>query len=97
MDPNSAEVLNNLAWLLATCENEQLRNPPRALMLAQQASLLQKAPHILDTLAECYFANGLYREAVKTQVRALEMATSNRAYYEEQLTKFKKALRTQGV
>ncbi len=97
LDPNSAEVLNNLAWLLATCENEQLRNPPRALMLAQQASLLQKAPHILDTLAECYFANGLYREAVKTQVRALEMATSNRAYYEEQLTKFKKALRTQGV
>ena len=59
-------VLNNLAWLLVTSEDPRFRDPARALELARQAARLQESPYILDTLAECYFANGRYAEAVET-------------------------------
>ncbi len=87
--PDNPVVLNNLAWLLATCEEERLRDPPRALALAQEAARLQPSAFILDTLAESYFANGLYDKAVAAGERALEVATGDRRHYEEQLRKFR--------
>jgi serine/threonine protein kinase/tetratricopeptide (TPR) repeat protein len=40
LDPNRVTTLNNLAWLLATCPDEQFRDPPRALELAKKATAL---------------------------------------------------------
>lgn len=91
--PDNPVVLNNLAWLLATCEDERLRDPPRALALALQAARLQPSPFILDTLAESYFANGLYEDAVAAGERALEAATGDRRHYEDQLRKFREKAR----
>ncbi len=83
-----AHVLNNLAWLFATCEEERLRHPERALDLAQKASALDPSPHILDTLAESHYVNGQFEEAISAARRALEASQENRPYYEGQLEKF---------
>ena len=84
-------VLNNLAWLYATCEQVELRNPPRALELALKAAAMMEEPHILDTLAESYYVNKFYDLAVETEMRALKIARDNRGYYKEQLEKYKAA------
>ncbi|MFC1857558.1 M48 family metalloprotease [Thermodesulfobacteriota bacterium] len=88
LEPNNPEVLNNLAWLYATCGIERFRNPDRALVLALRALKLDVSPHILDTLAESYYVNGLYDEAVAAEKRALNLAPRDRSYYEKQLKKF---------
>ncbi len=84
-------VLNNLAWLYATCEDVQLRDPPRALELALKAAAIVEEPHILDTLAESYYVNKFYDLAVETGMRALKIARDNRGYYKKQLEKYKAA------
>jgi cytochrome c-type biogenesis protein CcmH/NrfG len=89
LDPKNAQTLNNLAWLYATCEDESYKDPTRALVLAEKAAKLEKSPHILDTLAESYFINGRYEEAIEAGRKALMLAKDNHAYYEGQLEKFK--------
>ena len=91
LNPNSTHGLNNLAWLYATCEDEKLRDPVRALELAKRAAALETAPHILDTLAESYFVNGRYEDAIEAEERALSLAKNDRAIYEKQLEKFNEA------
>jgi Zn-dependent protease with chaperone function len=84
-------VLNNLAWFYATCEIESLRNPERSLSLAKLAVEIEPSSHIFDTLAESYFANGMNQEAIEAGEQALKLAKGNRAYFKEQLEKFRKA------
>ena len=91
LDPKNAEVLNNLAWHYATCEDEQYLDSDRALALATMAVRLANLPHIWDTLAESYYVNGMHRQAVEAARNALGLAKKNRIYYQEQLTRFKKA------
>jgi len=88
LDPNQAVSLNNLAWLLVTAPDEDLRDRPRALNLAKKAVSLEKSPVYLDTLAEAYYENGFTTEAVKIMKDAIALATSNKGYYEKQLNKF---------
>ncbi len=95
LEPNNPEVLNNLAWLYATCPDEEMRNPSRSLQLAERAVALMVSPHILDTLAESYYLNGRYKEALVAESRALRLVKGNRSYYEEQLRKFKAAAESQ--
>jgi tetratricopeptide (TPR) repeat protein len=88
---NDPHVLNNLAWFYATCEVESMRNPERALMLARLAINLDQSSHVFDTLAESYFVNGMNQEAIEAGERALKLSKGNRAYFKEQLEKFRKA------
>jgi len=88
---DNPRALNNLAWLYATCDDIKFRDPIKALELAQRAVELQKAAHILDTLAESYYINGKYEEAVYAEKLALELAKKDRFYYKKQLNKFRKA------
>lgn len=90
-DAESAIVLNNFAWLLATCEDPAYRDPEQALVLARRAAAVEQSPHVLDTLAESLFINGRIAEAIDAATDALEKATSNRAYYNGQLEKFQAA------
>lgn len=92
VDPDRPEVLNNLAWLLATAQTPSLRDPKRALRLAIRAVELDPSPHALDTLAESYFINNDPSMAVRTALRALEAAEDNREYYIEQLERFRKTV-----
>lgn len=93
LDADNPETLNNLAWLQATSDDRDLKDPVGALALARRALDLQKAPHIWDTLAECLFINGRIEEAIDAEQRALAMNPKDKKIYEDQLKKFKKALR----
>jgi len=86
--PDNPQVLNNLAWLYATCENPEFKHPTQALELATRAAELQPDAQILDTLAESFYVNGMYKEAVSAGGRALSQAQNNRGYFEKQLKKF---------
>ena len=94
LEPDSAIVLNNFAWLLATCEDPSYRDPKQALEFAERAASLDKSPHVLDTLAESLFVNGRIDQAIHISEAALELANTNRAYYQGQLKKFQTALET---
>jgi tetratricopeptide (TPR) repeat protein len=94
--PHDPEALNNLAWLYATCEETEFQEPAKALVYAIHAAALKPIPHILDTLAETYYVNGLHEKAVVTIKEALAMQPQDRAYYESQLRKFEKAAGYQG-
>ena len=89
--PRDSESLNNLAWLYATCEQTECRQPIKALVYAQHAAALKSVPHILDTLAESYYVNGFHKKAIITIKQALAMGPEDRAYYEGQLSKFERA------
>ncbi len=95
LSPDNPDTLNNLAWLLATSEDPDLKNPQRALTLAQMAIKIKKAPHIWDTLAESLFVNGRIEEAIQAENQALSMKPEDRQIYEDQLEKFKRALADQ--
>ncbi|MGV1097786.1 M48 family metalloprotease [Thiovibrio sp. JS02] len=87
--PDNVEALNNMAWLLLTVEKTELRNPARALVLAKQASILLKSPHVLDTLATAYWANGLPELAIAVEKEALARAADNQEFYRDQLERFR--------
>jgi Zn-dependent protease with chaperone function len=93
LDPYRAVALNNLAWLLATASEEDLRDPDRAIDLARRAVTLERSAGFLDTLAEAYFARGRVEEAIRTIEEALAVSTENRGYYEKQLRRFRESSR----
>jgi Flp pilus assembly protein TadD len=89
--PQDATVLNNLAWFYATAPSPYT-DPPTALKLAREAATLDPEPHILDTLAEAYYANRRYEDALDAIRKALSRQPKNREYFLEQMRKFEKAL-----
>jgi len=91
LEPNNPHVLNNLAWIHSTCEVKRFRDPEKALYLAEKAAGLEESPYILDTLAECYYANSRFKEAVESEIKALGLTVKNRSYYEKQLIRFMEA------
>jgi tetratricopeptide (TPR) repeat protein len=72
--PEDVRVLNNLAWLWATCPDAALRDPPRALECARKACGSGEDANRLDTLAAALAACGQFDEAVAVQTRAGELA-----------------------
>jgi len=88
LDSDNPETLNNLAWLLLTSEKRSLLDPARALALAKKAADIQARSHILDTLAEAYWQNGMVEMAAETEQMAIEKARGDKSYYREQLEKF---------
>jgi Flp pilus assembly protein TadD len=73
---DNPDVLNNLAWLLATGNNTSTEDADKAIGLAQLACELTKNEKAeqLDTLAAAYAAAGRFEEAVKTAGQAIDMA-----------------------
>jgi protein O-mannosyl-transferase len=77
MKPDWAEVLNNLAWTLATHSDASVRNGPEAILLAQRACKLTQygQPVFLVTLAAAYAEAGKFDEAISNSQKALDVAT----------------------
>ncbi|SPF40077.1 Tetratricopeptide TPR_2 repeat protein [Syntrophobacter sp. SbD1] len=90
-DPQNASVLNNLAWLYATGPSP-FRNPREALDLAIQAADLSPTADILDTLAEAYYINGRYADALATINEAISVGGPQQNHYAEQKKKFQNAV-----
>ena len=70
---------NELAWIYATADDSNFRNPSEALRLAQHAVQTSPQPDaaILDTLAEALLQNGQPAEALKTEQQAASLAPQN--------------------
>lgn len=75
-DPKDPIIHNNLAWFYTVAEDEQLRNAAKALEHAKKAVELshEKNAEILDTLAHVYFINSKIKEAIETEMKAVNLA-----------------------
>jgi tetratricopeptide (TPR) repeat protein len=76
LKPDFSEALNNLAWMLSTTKDNNLRNLSDAVKYAQRACELTdyKQAELLDTLAVTYAAVGSFPEAIETAEKAIELA-----------------------
>ena len=76
LNPNSPDVLNNLAWLLATCPDAHIRNGVQAVKYAERACELthhQMTP-MVGTLAAAYAEAGRFDDAISTAQKACALA-----------------------
>jgi tetratricopeptide (TPR) repeat protein len=82
--PSFGHAYRNGAWLLATCPDEQFRDPENAILGAKQALECEYGErHVaLDTLAAALASAGEFDEAIATLEEAIELAPSTvRAEY----------------
>ena len=76
--PDSPGVLNNLAWLLATCPDAHLRDGVQAVKYAERACELTHygvAP-LVGTLAAAYAEAGRYDDAIAAAQKACALAAA---------------------
>ncbi|MBI4546720.1 MAG: DUF1028 domain-containing protein [Ignavibacteriae bacterium] len=85
--PDDPEVLNRVAWTLASNDIDR----ERALELAKRAVKLAPGKlSYLDTLAECHYRLGHYEEAIAIESELVAKDPANDHYW-RQLQKFKEA------
>jgi Flp pilus assembly protein TadD len=79
LQPKSQGILNNLAWLLATCPDAGVRDGTEAVRLAGQACDLTQfqITMMVGTLAAAYAEAGRFSEAVATAQKACALATES--------------------
>ena len=68
------EVHNNLAWILATCPEEEFLDAARAVELARKAVHHNRNHFNLSTLASAYAEGGKFGEAIEVQKEAKILA-----------------------
>jgi TPR repeat protein len=92
VEKGSVAALNNSAWLYATSEDTTVRNPAKALEYASSAVKLshEGSPNILDTLAEAYYAQGEYDDAVQVEEKALTLKPDEPSF-KEHLARYQQA------
>ena len=73
----SPQLMNDFAWLLATCDDPGIRNGSNAVRLAEQAAAATSRTNamILDTLAAAYAECGRFTNAVQVQQEAIARLT----------------------
>lgn len=76
LSPRALQAHLALAWLLATCPDEDIRDGQRAVRAAEQAQQLSSAPEsdVLDVLAAAYAELNRFPEAVDVATRAAALA-----------------------
>jgi protein O-mannosyl-transferase len=79
IQPDLPEVLNNLAWLLATAKEDQVRNGTEAVERAQRACELThyQQPQFVGTLAAALAEAGKFEEARQTAHKAIILAEAS--------------------
>jgi tetratricopeptide (TPR) repeat protein len=79
LKPDSPAVLNNLAWMLATSANADIRDGAQAVQLAERACGLTdyKKTIYVGTLAAAYAEAGRFDEAMATAQKACALASKS--------------------
>jgi arylsulfatase A-like enzyme len=98
LDHMQPGALNALALILLNCPDEKLRNPAKAVDLANLACTITKFKHpmYLNTLTIAYYETGNYAQAVEAAQQALALAKAAgehelAARLQQQLDHIKKA------
>ncbi len=80
--PDSYGIALKLAWCLATCGDENVRDSADAIRLAERvaAGTKRQSPMVLDVLAAAYASAGRFETALKTIDEATELADANPAF-----------------
>jgi len=80
-NPEDVGALNDLAWLLATCPLDGIRNGKEALRMAERARDLThgQEPAVLDTLGAAYAETGHFNRAIDCAHKAIQIATAQNA------------------
>jgi hypothetical protein len=76
LNPGYTDALNNLAWVLGTHNDANIRDGAKAVRLAERACELSGYNNAskLDTLAAAYAAQGEFDKAIDTANKALALA-----------------------
>jgi tetratricopeptide (TPR) repeat protein len=72
MAPHHAIILNQKAWMLATCPDAKYRDGAKAIEIAKKAVELSPTPG-LDTLAAAYAEAGRFDDAITTQEMSISI------------------------
>jgi len=94
IDPSTPHAYRGLAWLMATCPDESVRNPSRAIELAEFAMQLngEKDSVSFDTLAAAQASAGDFPTAMTTLHQAIEIAPEDeRTVYQDRLLMYQRA------
>lgn len=94
--PGDSNACNELAWILSTCSDPQLRDGRLAVSIATKACELTDWQDCagLDTLAAAYAEIGDFQKAAESQTNALRLAPEyGRAGYRSRLETFQRGER----
>jgi arylsulfatase A-like enzyme/Tfp pilus assembly protein PilF len=85
--PDWTEPMTEIAWILATHPDAEVRRPQEAVRLAQRAAELtgHRQPVVLDTLAAAYASGGDFERAVATAEQAAELARTGESRLAEEI------------
>jgi Flp pilus assembly protein TadD len=74
--PDSPDLINNLAWLLAACPDASVRNGPEAAALAERACQLTRyrETFFIGTLGAAYAEAGRFDDAIWMAQKACALA-----------------------
>jgi serine/threonine protein kinase/tetratricopeptide (TPR) repeat protein len=79
--PQNADAHNNLAWLLATCPDSEIRDPKRAIELAKKATeLAPKEGNHWNTLGAAYYYAGDWKAAIAALEKSMELRKGGDAF-----------------
>jgi len=73
LSPSNYNVMNNFAWLLATCSDKSYRNGEKSVQLAEKSVKASRSAGTLDTLAASYAETGRFGDAVKIQEESIDI------------------------
>jgi tetratricopeptide (TPR) repeat protein len=93
LKPNDAAIHNNIAYLYVSANDESFRDKAKALEHAKKAAELSKEKNaeIMDTLARAYFMNGMVKEAIDAENKALKLEPYNDEF-KGRLKEYEKAI-----
>jgi tetratricopeptide (TPR) repeat protein len=91
-DPDDAGTLNFIAWIQATCPQDDLRNGPAALAASKRVCEMTQftLPGYLDTLAAAHAECGEFEQAAQWQEKAISLVPEeSRADYASRLALYR--------